>query len=69
MSTSQYPCDFLIFEDDYTLKNKAHCNYLMGLGNIGLGEEGKARTFFEAAIRLEPSHMMSRVYKGLVESR
>lgn len=61
--------DFLIFEDDYTLKNKAHCNYLMGLGNIGLGEEGKARTFFEAAIRLEPSHMMSRVYKGLVESR
>lgn len=54
--------DFLIFDDDYTKKNRAHCYYLMGLGNIGLGNSEKAREFFEKALEIEPSHMMCRVY-------
>ena len=29
--------EFLIFDEDYTARNRAHCNYLMALGNIGLG--------------------------------
>lgn len=54
--------DFLIFEDDYTLKNKAHCYYLMALGNIGLKNYRKAKEFIDSAVKLEPSHMMCRVY-------
>lgn len=34
--------DFLIFEEDYTRKNRAHCYYLMALGNIGLDSIGQA---------------------------
>lgn len=54
--------DLSVFEDDYTLRNKAHCYYLMGLGNLGLGNEKKAKDFFRQAARTEPSHMMCRIY-------
>lgn len=55
--------EFLIFDEDYTRRNRAHCCYLMALGNMGLGEEEKAKAFLAEAKRLEPSHMMCRVYE------
>lgn len=58
--------DFLIFEDDYKLKNRVHCYYLMALGNIGLGDKKKAKEFICTAVELEPSHMMCRVYSKIV---
>ncbi len=61
--------DFLIFEDDDTLKNRVHCYYLMALGNIGLGNDQKAAEFLEKAVWLEPGHMMCRVYSRLVRER
>ncbi len=54
--------EFLIFDEDYTARNRAHCNYLMALGNIGLGQLDKAKRFLEEAVRIEPSHMMCRIY-------
>lgn len=54
--------DFLIFEDDLTKRNAAHCNYLMGLGNIGLGQYQKAAEFLQRALHIETSHMMSHIY-------
>ena len=57
--------DFLIFDEDYTAKNRAHCYYLMALGNMGLGDDGKAAVFLKEAISIEPSHMMCRVYENM----
>jgi len=54
--------DFLIFDEDYTAKNRAHCYYLMALGNMGLGNGKKAAAFLRKATEIEPSHMMCRVY-------
>ena len=54
--------DFLIFDEDYTAKNRAHCYYLMALGNMGLGNQEKAADFLKEAVAIEPSHMMCRVY-------
>ncbi len=54
--------EFQIFDEDYTIRNKAHCYYLMGLGNIGLKNETKAIGFLEKALELEPSHMQCRIY-------
>ncbi len=59
--------EFLIFDEDYTLRNKAHCYYLMALGNIGLGRKDQAAEFLRQATAIEPSHMMCRVYGKLVE--
>lgn len=55
--------DFLIFDEDYTRKNRAHCYYLMALGNIGLGNREKAASFLKEVSAIEPSHMMCRIYE------
>lgn len=57
--------DFVIFEEDYTKKNRAHCYYLMALGNIGLGNWEQAADFLRSAAAVEPSHMMCRVYQNM----
>jgi len=57
--------DFLIFDEDYTAKNRAHCYYLMALGNMGLGNERIAAGFLRKAAAAEPSHMMCRVYENM----
>lgn len=54
--------DFLIFEDDFTKKNRAHCYYLMGLAYYGLGNKQKAIENLQNAIAVEPSHMMCKIY-------
>ena len=54
--------EFLIFDEDYTARNQAHCYYLMALGNIGLGNPEKAAEFIRQAVSIEPSHMMCRLY-------
>ncbi|MCM1189926.1 MAG: DUF5107 domain-containing protein [bacterium] len=58
--------DFLIFDEDYTLKNRAHCCYLMALGNLGLGHREKAAAFLRETEAIEPSHMMCRIYRKMV---
>ena len=58
--------EFLIFDDDYTLRNRAHCYYLMALGNIGLGNKEKAAEFLKEAVAIEPSHMMCRIYSYIL---
>lgn len=59
--------DFLIFDEDHTKKNRAHCYYLMALGNIGLGNFEKAKEFIEEATAIEPCHMMCRVYGEILD--
>lgn len=54
--------DLTVFEDDYTLRNKAHCHYLMGLAAYGCGDLEKSRMYFGKAKEIEPSHQMSHIY-------
>lgn len=54
--------DLTVFEDDYTLRNRAHCNYLLGLGELGRGDKEAAKAYFAKASALESSHQMSRIY-------
>ena len=49
--------DFLIFDDDLNRRNKAHCNYLIGLGKLGLGDLAGAREALAETVRLEPTHL------------
>lgn len=58
--------EFLIFDEDYMARNRAHCYYLMALGNIGLDEKRKAAEFLEKATAIEPSHMMCRIYGHMI---
>jgi len=48
--------DFLIFNNDLNAQNKAHCHYLFGLGNLGIGNITEAKKEFETALTYDPSH-------------
>lgn len=59
--------DLSVFDDDYTRRNRAHCCYLIALGNIGLGNKEKAREYLLKTLELEPSHVMGRIYLNELE--
>ena len=59
--------DFLIFEEDMTIKNQAHCHYLMGLGKLGLGRKEEASKHFAEAIELDYNHQKSRIYEKMTK--
>lgn len=54
--------DFLIYEDDLTVRNEAHCYFLMALGCIGLGRTRQAEEYLRQAIQRNPSDMRMREY-------
>ena len=46
--------DFLIFDDDLNKRNQAHCYYLIGLANLGLGNMDAAAQAFVNAPECNP---------------
>lgn len=61
--------DFLIFEDDMDKKNKAHCYYLMGLANLGLGNYEISEEQFDKALEYDFNHQNCRIYKEMARER
>ncbi|MDF2544169.1 MAG: repeat-containing protein, partial [Herbinix sp.] len=59
--------DFLIFNEDLNKRNKTHCYYLLGLGNLGLGHGEKAKEYFEKAVALDHCHMNGILYKKSID--
>ncbi len=57
--------DLLIWEDDLTLRNKIHCQYLLGLGYFGLNELTKAKTHLMNAAELDVNHQGVQVHLAL----
>ncbi|MES2777375.1 MAG: DUF5107 domain-containing protein [Bacteroidota bacterium] len=59
--------DLLVFDADLNLRNKVHCLYLMGLGNLGLGNgyEEEAERLFNEVIALDANHQGALVHKQM----
>ncbi len=58
--------DFLVFDVDLNERNRLHCHYLQGLGYLGLGDRSSARSHFEAALALDPSHLGSNLHLSMI---
>lgn len=58
--------DLQIWEDDMDKKNRIHCNYLMGLGHLGLGNMEKAKSYFEAAAGMDNNHQGVQVHAEMI---
>ena len=54
--------DFLLFEDDLNRRNKVHCFYMMGLGQLGFEEFEKARALFSRVLELDANHQGARIH-------
>lgn len=55
--------DLQIWEDDMTKKNWIHCNYLMGLGHLGLKNKEKAEFYFAAAATMDNNHQGVQIHR------
>ena len=58
--------DLLIWEEDLNVINKIHCNYMIGLGQLGKGEDCKATEAFTKIIDTNSSHIPAHIHLALV---
>jgi len=48
--------DLQLFDEDLTVRNRAHCEYLIALGSYGLGDSARAGKCYAAAQAIDCSH-------------
>ena len=58
--------DFLVFDEDLSLRNRIHCHYMIALGYTGLGDRDLAAAHYGAALRLDASHLGATLHRRLL---
>jgi tetratricopeptide (TPR) repeat protein len=61
--------NFLVFDDDLTLRNRIHCHYMMALGYTGLGQRDHAALHFDSVQALEPNHLGAAAHRDLLPAK
>lgn len=51
--------DLLIWDEDLNIRNKIHCNFVLGMGYMGMGDSRKAREHLVEVQRLDINHQCS----------
>lgn len=59
--------DLLVFDQDLTLKNKVHCDYLTGLALIGLHKPEEAKKHFNKVLKQNINHQGAEVHLKMIE--
>jgi tetratricopeptide (TPR) repeat protein len=60
--------DLLIWDDDLNRRNRLHCYYLIGLGQLGLGKTGQARAMFEQVLEADAYHIGAHIHLAMAGS-
>lgn len=60
--------DLAIWEDDLNVRNRIHCNYVMGLGYLGLGDVEKAYTFLSEVLKSDVNHLGAQIHLSMIEN-
>ncbi|WP_299434900.1 DUF5107 domain-containing protein [uncultured Maribacter sp.] len=60
--------DLLIWEENLNVINKIHCNYLIGLGQLGLGNNTEATEAFGKVTNTNLSHIPAKVHAEFVNA-
>jgi len=60
--------DMQLLEDDLSLRNRAHCHYLIGLGNLGLMQWEDASDYFEKTLKINNSHVGANIHLALLKT-
>lgn len=58
--------DFLVFEGDLNQHNKIHCDYMQGLGYLGLGDKQRAEAHFNKALAADANHLGATLHRRLL---
>lgn len=59
--------DLLIWEGDLNVRNKVHCNYMSGLGYLGLGDYEQASMALGKAYELDKNHQGVQYHLSMVQ--
>ena len=60
------PGDLLVFDQDLDVKNNIHCNYLVGLGMLGLGKKEKAKNYFTNVLHKDLNHQGAAIHVMMI---
>ncbi|HPG20095.1 MAG TPA: DUF5107 domain-containing protein [Flexilinea sp.] len=60
--------DMQLLEEDLSLRNRAHCHYLIGLGNLGLRNWEKASDHFKETLKINNSHVGANIHLVLTNT-
>ena len=58
--------DMLVFDQDLQLRNRIHCQYLVALGQLGLGETTAALQGLQEVQQLDPHHQGAAVHARML---
>jgi tetratricopeptide (TPR) repeat protein len=58
--------DMLVFDIDLNQRNEQHCKYLIGLGNIGLGDYKKGEEYIESVLKNDINHQGAATYLRMI---
>jgi tetratricopeptide (TPR) repeat protein len=59
--------DLLIWEEDLSLRNKIHCDYLIGLGELGLGNLKEASEAFDRVFEKDLFHLSAFIHQKMID--
>lgn len=57
--------DFLVFDEDLTVRNRIHCHYMMALGYLGNGQYDDAHKQFDLISQLDANHLGAEIHRNL----
>ncbi len=58
--------DLLVFDRDLNLKNRVHCIFLKGLGNMGLGNFQQSESLFHEVLSLDVNHQGALIHLQMI---
>ncbi len=58
--------DLQLFDEDLSLRSRAHCEYLIALGSYGLGDRARAEECLEAVLKIDPAHQGAILHRQLL---
>lgn len=57
--------NMMTFDDDLNLRNKIHCLYILGLGQLGLGQIQEAKALFGEVLMLDQQHFAAKIHLAM----
>ncbi|HML21183.1 MAG TPA: DUF5107 domain-containing protein [Aggregatilinea sp.] len=59
--------DFLVFDEDLSQRNRIHCQYMIALGCLGLGDMNGANEAFTVVLNAAPAHQGAIIHHALMQ--
>ena len=59
--------DLQLFDEDLSVRNRAHCEYLIALGSYGLGDTARAAKSYAAVLKINAGHQGAILHRLLLK--